>query len=237
MPLVPALHYRLRLLISLISLLAASTAVAQAMTGEELDAEEARLRALYAAYELGLDALETGDYGIALREFRAAAEAGLDLAQYNLGVMYYSGTGVRRNVDRAYHWLTQAAEQGHRNAAFNLGVLYFNGEGVNPLWMRFWPLTLINRADNMAQAAHWYGEAADRGHGGAQYYLATMYRDGLGVEADVVLAFKWAWAARESEFPAASALLASLNRELSQTQIDQARQRHAEWELSLAPGF
>lgn len=199
----------------------------------ELDRQEAHLRALYAAYETGLDAAQAGDYDTALREFRNAAEQGLDVAQYNLGILYYAGNGVRQDHYRAYHWIHAAAEQGHVGAMFNMGVLYFNSQGVNPRWMNFWPLNMINLSSNMRKAAHWYEQAATYGHGGARYYLATMYRDGLGVDRDPVLAWKWAWAARESDYPAASQLVTSLGRELSAEELDRARTLYAEWDLSL----
>jgi TPR repeat protein len=198
----------------------------------ELDRQEAELRALYAAYETGLNAAGEGDMDTALREFRNAAEQGLDVAQYNLGILYYSGNGVRQDYYRAYQWIRAAADQGHVAAMFNMGVLYFNGQGMNPRWMSFWPLNLINMSSNMQEAARWYQQAANLGHGGASFNLATMYRDGFGVERDLVLAWKWAWVSRESDYPAASQLVTSLSRELSPEQLEQARTLYAEWELT-----
>ncbi len=198
----------------------------------ELDRQEAELRALYTAYEQGFDAARAGDYDTALREFRHAAEQGLDVAQYNLGILYYSGRGVRQDYQQAYHWIRKAAEQGHSSAMYNLGVMHFNNQGVNARWLTFWPLSLITQSSNFREAARWYEQAAERNHAGAQYYLATMYRDGLGVEQNAVMAWKWARAARENDFPAASELLASLDRELSADQREQARTAYAEWDLS-----
>lgn len=199
-----------------------------------LDRQEAELRALYAAYETGLNAAGEGDMETALHEFRNAAEQGLDVAQYNLGILYYSGNGVRQDYYKAYRWIRAAADQGHVAAMFNTGVLYFNGQGVNPRWMSFWPLNLINMSSNMQEAARWYERAANLGHGGASYNLATMYRDGFGVEQDPVLAWKWAWASRENDHPAASQLVTSLGRELTPEQLEQARTLYAEWELTSA---
>ncbi len=42
----------------------------------------------------GVRAVESGDYGTALREFRLLAEQGNATAQYNLGLMYKNGKGV-----------------------------------------------------------------------------------------------------------------------------------------------
>jgi hypothetical protein len=47
--------------------------------------------------DAGIRAYSTGDYVVALREFRAAAEQGNPLARYNLGQMYFEGRGVTRD--------------------------------------------------------------------------------------------------------------------------------------------
>lgn len=45
--------------------------------------------------------------------FRKAADAGLALAQHNLGVFYAEGRGVPRNDAEAVVWYRKAAEQGN----------------------------------------------------------------------------------------------------------------------------
>jgi hypothetical protein len=62
--------------------------------------------------------------------FRKAASQGDATAQYNLGLMYAKGSGVRNDIAQAISWLRKAAEQGELNAQFKLGVAYENGEGV-----------------------------------------------------------------------------------------------------------
>ena len=49
----------------------------------------------------GLAAYERGDYQTALREWRPLAEQGDAQAQYNLGLMYYHGTGVSQDYAEA----------------------------------------------------------------------------------------------------------------------------------------
>ncbi len=49
----------------------------------------------------------------AARSFRLAAEQGLAIAQYNLGVMYNNGEGVPEDMAEAARWLRLAAEQGY----------------------------------------------------------------------------------------------------------------------------
>lgn len=218
--------------LTLFLLLSATASVHADSSPVDLDAHEAELTALYTAYEEGLDALEAGDHDTALREFRSAADQGLEVAQYNLGVMYYSGNGVEQDFREAYRWTRKAAEQGHRASQFNLGVLYFNGQGVNPPWLGFWPLSIIPRSGNMETAAQWYERAANQGHAEAQYNLATLFEDGWGVEQDRVRAHFWAQAARENEFPAASPLLAELERQMNRKEVSEARRLFAETSIA-----
>lgn len=185
----------------------------------------------YTVYYEGIDAREAGDHATAVRKFTQAAEAGLAIAQYNLGVLYYSGNGVEPSFEKAYEWTKKAAEQGHVNAMVNLGVLYFNQIGVNSGVTSVWPFSLLTRASNYREAARWYEYAAEYNHGGAQYYLATMYRDGTGVELNLVQAWKWANLARDNDIPDASLLLASITRDLSPAQLEQAQALYAEWVL------
>ena len=68
-----------------------------------------------------------------LRLFKSGlplAEAGYDVAQFNLGVMYDNGQGVLQDYKEAVKWYRLAAEQGYADAQYNLGVMYDNGEGV-----------------------------------------------------------------------------------------------------------
>ncbi|MBF0460152.1 MAG: caspase family protein [Magnetococcales bacterium] len=58
--------------------------------------------------------------GSALEQVRKAAEQGDAKAQFNLGVLYENGTGVRKDVAEAVNWYRKAAEQGHEAARTNL---------------------------------------------------------------------------------------------------------------------
>lgn len=46
----------------------------------------------------GYDALQSGDYETAVREYSASAEQGDPVAQYNLALMYDLGDGVPQNT-------------------------------------------------------------------------------------------------------------------------------------------
>ena len=185
----------------------------------------------YKAYETGLDAAYAGDYETALREFTIAAEAGLHLAQYNLGVMYFSGEGVPQDYPLAYKWTRMAAEQGHINAQYNLGTLFYNGLGMRSEVFTRWPLVLLFNQSNFEEALKWYGYAAEYDHGEAQYNLATMYEQGEGVAQDLVMATMWARLAHDNELSDATVLYNSLNARLSNEQQNTAGRLYAEWVL------
>ncbi len=181
--------------------------------------------AAFADYEDGVTAAQNGDYATALREFTTAAEAGLDLAQYNLGILYYLGQGVEQNYAEALRWTLAAAEQGHVNAQFNLASLYYYGTGT---------------AVDYAQALRWNLAAAEAQHAGAQHSLAKMDELGEGTEVDLVRAHFWASASQytaNAEQDAAAAaeatdLLGELAAKMSAAQISEARKAFAEWTIS-----
>ncbi|HEX9024664.1 MAG TPA: tetratricopeptide repeat protein, partial [Geobacteraceae bacterium] len=56
--------------------------------------------------------------------YRKAAEQGQIDAQFSLGVMYFNGSGVKRDYAEAARWYRKAAEQGHVEAQNMLGHIY-----------------------------------------------------------------------------------------------------------------
>lgn len=78
----------------------------------------------------------------------SAADQGSALAQYNLGVMYYSGKGVEQSYSEALLWYFSASAQGNKWAQHNIGFLYENGHGVE---------------QSYPDALYWYKKASSRG--------------------------------------------------------------------------
>jgi TPR repeat protein len=56
-----------------------------------------------ADFQKGLNAIKSGDYATALREWTPLAEQGFASASYNLGVMYVYGQGVPQDYKAALH--------------------------------------------------------------------------------------------------------------------------------------
>ena len=97
----------------------------------------------------GLEATKRGDYQTAFKLWLPLAEQGDASAQFNLGLMYDKGQGVKQDDVEAVKWYRQAAEQGYAKAQYNLGVKYYQGEGVR---------------QDKGQAKEWFGKACQNGN-------------------------------------------------------------------------
>jgi len=84
-----------------------------------------------------------------IAEMRRAAAQGHAKSQYNLGVMYDNGKGVRQDYTEAMKWYKLAAAQGDALAQYNLGGMYDRGIGVK---------------QDKRQAKEWFGKACDNGY-------------------------------------------------------------------------
>ena len=75
-------------------------------------------------------AIEHGDHATYLRLLHLLADEGNPNGQFNLGLAYYNGQGVRQDFAQAMKWLRKAADQGVAGAQFILGDMYAYGQGV-----------------------------------------------------------------------------------------------------------
>src|SRR5436305_14233433 len=85
---------------------------------------------LRADFKAGLAAYDRGDFRAALQEWLPVAQRGDANAQFNIGLLYAAGKGVKQDYRQAAEWYRKAAEQGVGAAEYNLGVMYANGDGV-----------------------------------------------------------------------------------------------------------
>ena len=81
-------------------------------------------------YNQALDAYNNEDYKTALPIWRRLAAEGSADAQYALGVAYFKGEGVSRDLNDSMKWFEQAANSGNVQAMFNLGAAYWEGNGT-----------------------------------------------------------------------------------------------------------
>ena len=62
--------------------------------------------------------------------FEKAAEHEETGGRYNLGVMYYKGIGVKRDVKLACKYFLVAANAGHQKAFYQLAKMFHTGVGL-----------------------------------------------------------------------------------------------------------
>lgn len=112
-----------------------------------------------------------------IAQIEAKAQAGDALAQYQYGTLTYTGLGVIQDYAAAAAWLEKSASQGNAEAQCELGFLYQTGslgQGSPP--------------PDLSQAIHWYEAAAKQNGACGAFALAALYRRGIGVEKNPVLA-------------------------------------------------
>jgi len=164
-------------------------------------------------FEDGVTAYWQDDFDTALQLWRPLAEHGNAAAQYNLGIMYENGRGVKRDYAEALRWYRKAVDQNYADAQINLGTMYANGEGVEQdtdealRWYRkaaeqgaaiaqnllgVWHSSHPARTTQDFVEAHmWFSKAADQGHANAMFNLGSLYEEGLGVVRNFVQAYMW----------------------------------------------
>lgn len=87
-------------------------------------------------------------------------------AQYNLGSVYETGFGVKRDLDEAVRWYKKAAANDHQLAQLKLGILYVLGEGTR---------------QSLIKGTSWIQSAADNGN----KFAAELYNKVLA--PDIIL--------------------------------------------------
>jgi TPR repeat protein len=130
--------------------------------------------ALARNYEEGRGTMQ--DFVQARRWYLAATEQDIREASYGLAVLESRGLGGPKDSAGAATHSRRAAEQGHTNAQVFLANLLSSDDDV---------------PRNHIEAVKWYREAAQTGHPEGQLGLGIAYRDGNGVEADIVIAYVW----------------------------------------------
>jgi uncharacterized protein len=124
-----------------------------------------------------VDDYNAGNLPVALAEFRAAAEKGNRLAEFDYAMMLLNGEGGPANVEEGKKWLRRAAEANMSHAQYVTGKMYDDGEFGVPR--------------DPAEAHRWFLKAAQQGHTQAQVALANQFLDGRGTPRDNATAFFW----------------------------------------------
>ena len=72
--------------------------------------------AMAASFDDGVVAFIKGDSATAIKIWQPLADKGDRDAQYHLGYMFQTGTGVAKNNEKAHYWYSKAAQNGHGKA-------------------------------------------------------------------------------------------------------------------------
>lgn len=128
----------------------------------------------------------------AIEWYRKAVAKNEVMAQYNLGIQYEFGWGVKANPTIAAEWYQKAVEQGYTHAKANLAILYLYGKGI---------------PQDKDKGLKLLKESAEAGYDLAQYNLANTYRNGIFVNKDDQKAFTWYQKAAQQGYTDAQWLL------------------------------
>lgn len=145
-------------------------------------------------------------------DFKPHAEQGNFAAQLIVGMCYYTGEGVEKDVIQAASWFRKAADQDYPYAQGMIGYCYQHGEGVEK---------------DEAQAVAWYRKAADQGNGLAQLNLGACYAEGLGITKNEIEAYAY-WTIAKTKNNKPQENLSILEKKLSLNQIAAGQKRAAE---------
>lgn len=164
-----------------------------------------------AALRAGLEDFKTGDSRSGLEALKYAAAGGESLARWKLAKMYADGDGVPRDDIKAYEYFAQIVENYDEDnpdprelpvvssAFVAVGAYSLNG------------ITNTKVAPDPQRALAMFQYAATNfGDPNAQYDLARMYLDGIGVDKDAAQAARWLHLAADKNHAEAQALLGQL---------------------------
>ena len=200
--------------------------------------------------QTALQDYQESNYPVALKEFKAEAEKGNRIAQYDYAMMVLNGEGTEPDLPTALIWLKKAAEAGMPRAQFIYARIYDDGQLVdpNPTFAHGWLVKAARQGDtdalvalatqymdgrgvprNFGKAFFWYLKAAKKGDSASEYIVASFYeKGGDGVTVDLTSARLWYALAAAQGDPAAAAKYAEISE----------RQRKAQPEKTLprSPG-
>lgn len=144
-----------------------------------------------------------------------AAGQGNSNAQYMLGEMYLNGLGVEKDIDQAISWYNKAERQNNELAVKALANLYLNPDSVVVDYHK--SMVLLNKSTELFR------------DGAAAHSLGFMYSLGLGVNIDLIEAYKWHVIAMHYGSESAKDELTFLEERIRLIEIGEAKKRAETW--------
>jgi TPR repeat protein len=133
---------------------------------------------------------------MAARYFERAATAGHQRAQVNLGVLYFRGQGVPRDLTQARAWLEKAAAGGDGYALYALGRAMEDSQG--------------QALADPVRATDLYRRAAEKGNPAATLRYGLSLSEGVGTRQDVAAAQRFLMQAHQNGVPEAALALGDM---------------------------
>jgi TPR repeat protein len=136
--------------------------------------------------------------------------------QYDLGVMYFKGIGVKNDPKAAYRWFHMAAIQEHTRAQNDLAVMLSRGIGVR---------------QNNSEAYVWFLKAAEQNYADSQFNLGILLSGGNGndMPQHIVLAYMWFEIAAQNGILEARKRQVLLAKQMQEDQIEEAKIQARKW--------
>jgi TPR repeat protein len=172
-------------------------------------------------FRKAVDNYRQGDYNDAKEEYEfifkhtdtACLSYYREAAQYWLGEMYWTGTGISKSASTALYYWEQAALTGHNVAAYNVGEIYYRGQGTGR---------------SLRHAVKYYAIAAINRNTDAQYRLGQMYEAGEYFCKSLTSAYLW-YSLAKTNNQAAAAKALELSLKLPKWKICRVDKQVKEW--------
>ena len=116
-------------------------------------------------------------------------------AQTYLGLYFYQGIGVKKNLSESFKWFAKSAKNGSALGQYYLGNAYYNGDGTEK---------------NISNAVVWYEKSAAQGNDDSTFELGCLSAKGIGLEKSYEKAFSYYKKAADNGNPKAQNNLANL---------------------------
>lgn len=138
---------------------------------------------------------------------------GMVLANHSLGMIYFNGGIVSKDMERAYEYFKVAAKYGYLDSIFHMGIFHFEGlgsiqkdekvglaffeeAGKNGHAESLWNLGRLHYIikspyHDFAKAMDYFMKASEHGHLFASQTVGNMYINGEGVEEDPIKAMEY----------------------------------------------
>ena len=135
-------------------------------------------------------------------------------AQFNLAIMYYYGRGTNQDYSKALEWYKKSSVQRFSPAELNLGLMYI---GYKQYKKGF---EFVYRASLQDLPS-------------AQYNLAILLQDGLGIKADNNKAYVWMSISAFNGYEPAMKMKEEFKQGLSEIEIKQDHVKIHNWQKLL----